>query len=233
MRRDKEEARHLRLNGKSYQEISEILKTPKSTLSGWFGKEDWSAEIRKKLTDAIQEAHTVRLIELNKVRGEHLDQTYEEARREATEELELLKYNPLFIAGLMLYWGEGDKLSKSKVRLTNTDARMIKTFVLFLREVCNIPEDKIRAQILVYPDLNEAETKAYWVKESGIAPDRFTKSTLIQGRHATRRLGYGVCMAYVSSSYFKAKVLTWIELLPKELISNQYYENIGINAAIV
>ena len=112
MRKDKEIAFNMRRSGKSYNEIRSALKIPRATLSGWFSKVDWSNDIAKKLAVAVQKQHTVRIIELDKIRGTHLKRAYEEAREEARTDLFELRYNPLFIAGLMLYWGEGDKLTK-------------------------------------------------------------------------------------------------------------------------
>lgn len=226
MRKDKEIAFNMRRSGKSYNEIFVALKVPKATLSGWFSKIDWSNDIAKKLATAVQKQHTVRLIELDKIRGIHLKRAYEEARDEAQKDLLELKYNPLFIAGLMLYWGEGDKLTKYSTAITNTDPDLIRLYVFFLKNACRIPEDKIRAHVLIYPDLKEEDCRKYWARESGISLRRFTKSTVIQGRHKTRRLAYGVCIVGVSSTYFKVKMLEWLKLLPEELMNLRYYENI-------
>lgn len=233
MRHDKAEATQLRRSGKSYQEILRILAVPRSTLSGWFGKEDWSAKIRQQLTADTRDTHNLRLVDLNKIRGENLELAYDEARRVAAEEFELLKYNPIFIAGIMLYWGEGDKATRGQVRLTNTDPEMLKLYYIFLKDVCRISTKRIGAHVLLYPDLNEKATLEYWSSRIGIPLERFIKCTTIQGRHPTKRLGYGVCMVYVSSSYFKAKVNEWLALLPQELISRRYYENIKPEAGIV
>ncbi len=233
MRTDKEAARHLRLSGKSYKEIIEILEVPRSTLSGWFGKEDWSEKIRDKLSEAARVQHTLRIRTLNKTRGKNLELAYDEARKVATEEFEVLKYNPLFIAGIMLYWGEGTKLGKSVVRLTNTDSEMIRLYVFFVLHVCRIPMERVRAQILIYPDLNDDQCRRYWVAATGLPEENFTKTTTINGRHKTRRLSHGVCLITVSSAYFKAKVLTWISLMPGELMNGAYYESIKPSADIV
>lgn len=226
MRKDKATARHLRLSGKSYTEIHEILKVPRSTLSDWFGKEEWFMRIRERLAIAAQEVSTSRIIQLNKIRGDHLVRAYEQARSEARTEFMTLKYNPLFVAGLMLYWGEGDKVGKSAVRLTNTDPAMIKLFVFFLSRICNIPTRDIGLHLLVYPDLNERAVREHWAMKVGLPLENFIKSTLIHGKHPTKRLGLGICIAYVSSTYLKAKVREWMRLLPKELMKRGYYENI-------
>lgn len=226
MRKDKGKATEMRRNGKSYSEIYTALKIPKATLSDWFNKVDWSKQLKEKLASKMQEQHTTRIVELNRIRGKHLGKAYEEAREEARKEFDEMKYNPLFIAGLMLYWGEGDKLTRHLTKITNTDPNLIRLYVFFLKKVCRIPEGKIKAQILVYPDLNEEDCRKYWSRESGIDLKYFTKSSTIQGRHKTRRIAYGVCMVCISSTYFKVKVLEWLKLLPRELMNEAYYAKI-------
>ena len=226
MRKDKEIAFNLRRSGKSYTEIRDALKIPVATLSDWFSKIGWSKNMAKKLAVQVQVQHTVRIVELDKIRGQHLARAYEEARTEARQDLEILKYNPLFIAGLMLYWGEGDKATKAQVRVANTDPELIEFFAFFLRNVCNIPVEKIGVHILTYTDIDDDVNRKYWSEISGIAPSKFLKSVHIKGRHKTRRLGHGVCSVYVSSTYFKVKMLEWLKLLPEELMNLRYYENI-------
>src|SRR3989344_6341070 len=133
MRKDKEIAFKMRTTGKSYREIREVLGVPVSTLSEWFGQIAWSKDMARKLAAKAQVQHTARVVQLGKIRGRYLARAYDEARIEAKMDLEILKYNPLFIAGLMLYWGEGDKASKSQVRHANTDPELIKLFVFFLK----------------------------------------------------------------------------------------------------
>ena len=227
MRKDKGNAMKLRRLGKSYREIHAALKIPKATLSDWFKELDWSGEIKNRLSSEMRAQHGARLIELNKVRGEHLKRAYGAARAEAEVELKALKYNPLFIAGVMLYWGEGGKSPRDGVKFTNTDAKMIAFYVEFLKKACQIPESRIKGHLLLYPDLEERTCRSYWSKISGIPQENFTKNTIIVGRHKTRRLNWGICMVTVSSFYFKQKVLKWMELLPKELLEPEYYANIA------
>lgn len=215
----------MRRDGLSYRQIRAKLKIPTSTLSGWFKDMDWSKTLKDRLAKASSESGTVRLNELNKIRGERLRRAYQAAAEEAREEFEILKYNPAFIAGIMLYWGEGDKLSGQNVKLTNTDPEMIKLFVFFLTQVLGVPKSRVRGHILLYPDLDDWLSRAYWVKASGLSREHFTKSTVIQGKHKTRRLSFGICMITVSSAYLKVKILEWLKLMPLELMNKGYYEN--------
>lgn len=233
MRKDKEQATEMRRSGKSYKEIRTALRIPVSTLSDWFSEVEWSKQIKYGLTAKATALGTANLFELSKIRGVHLTRIYSEARVEARKEMDVLKYNPLFLAGMMLYWGEGDKATKCNVRLANTDPMMLRLFYTFLQQICGAPPTKIAAHVLVYPDLDELEVRKYWSENIGMPIDRFTKSTLIQGRHPTKRLGYGVCTVVISSTYLKVKILEWMSLLPPELISKEYYENIGSKAGLV
>ncbi len=233
MRKDKEIAFKMRRSGKSYRQIRDELKVPVSTLSDWFSKIGWSQEMAKRLAAQVQIRHTVRLIKLDKIRGEHLARVYEEARVEAQADLEALKYNPLFIAGLMLYWGEGDKLTRYSVKISNTDPALTRLYVFFLKHACGIPSHKIKAQVLIYPDLDDEVCKKYWADQTGLVLTQFTKSSTIIGRHKTRRLKYGVCMVGVSSTYFKVKMLEWLRLLPSELMNEEYYAKIKKSADMV
>jgi hypothetical protein len=226
MRKDKETAIELRKLGKSYSQIRAELKIPKSTLSDWFRDIDWSGMVRSRLAEAAKNTSTLRIRELDRVRGEHLAQVYQEAAEEARKEFKVLKYNPLFIAGMMLYWGEGDKTTKNQMRLSNSDPELIRLYVGFLEKACRVPSARIKAQLIIYPDIEEQSNRRFWSFASGIPLDRFTKSTLIQGRHKTKRLRYGVCNVVVSSTYFKVKIIEWLKLLPKELMEKQYYESI-------
>src|ERR1035437_7538925 len=91
MRKDKEKAIEMRRSGKSYAEIFALLKIPKSTLSDWFANSDWSHDLKQRLSKSAQVEHTIRLRELNKLRGVNLKQAYVEAREEALIEFETLR----------------------------------------------------------------------------------------------------------------------------------------------
>lgn len=225
MRKDKENAIEMRKIGKSYKEIQETLGVPKSTLSDWFSKKEWSDSIRQRLVSSAQRNNTIHLLNLNKVRGLHLARAYESAREEARKEFESLKYDPLFISGVMLYWGEGAKDPKQGVKLTSGDAEMVKFYVEFLTKSCRIPIEKIRGYVLTYPEIEGKTSQAYWSQKTGLPWEQFTRSSVIANRQAKRRLGWGVCTVSVGSTYFKQKILEWIKLLPKELLSKEYYAN--------
>lgn len=222
MRKDKEQIFKLRKSGKSYHEIQKEMGVPRSTLSEWFGSQEWSKEISKELIKKATNGHVIRIKELNKIRGENLKKIYLQAEVEAKEDFEVLKYHPLFIAGLMIYWGEGNKASPHRVGIANTEPQMIKLFVNFLTKVCSIKSLIIKSWILIYPDLNEDECIKYWIENTGLVKEQFYKTITIAGKHKTRKLSYGVCSVGVSSAYLKRKIMKWIELLSEDLVQENY-----------
>ena len=159
-----------------------------------------------------------RIIRLDKIRGKNLERLYEKARKDAREDFKLLKHHPLFIAGIMTYWGEGDKVSKRGFRATNSDPLIMKIFLKFLRKISGDDEERIRAWILIYPDLNAEVCENYWSKQLGLSRENFTKSIMIKGRHKTRRVSNGICTLSYSSRFLKEKMLIWISLLAEDLL---------------
>ena len=213
MRKDKEQAFELRRKNKSYKSISRELNIPLGTLAGWFRHEEWSHEIRDRLGQEASLAFPEklrRIVTANKLRWSDLNQTYKQA---AIAEFEELKHDPLFLAGVMLYWGEGEKKQKSsQIRLTNSEPEMIKIFNLFLVKALKIPSEKVQAWLLLYPDLVDTVQKNFWSKSTGLSVNQFKKSIYIKGRHPTKRLSYGVCTIFIQSRALKERMLKWLEL---------------------
>lgn len=213
MRTDKEKAVQLRRQGLSYKKIRQELGTPISTLAGWFKHKPWSQEIKNRLSSEESLSNPRKLELMAQANRERWKIKHQEYRNAAVKEFDKLKNDPLFIAGLMLYWGEGDKVLKNSiVRLGNSEPEMIRVFNLFLTKKLNISSDRIYAWLLLYPDLVDSVQKNFWAKATGLSIDRFKKSIYIKGRHPTKRLSYGVCTIVVHSRALKERILKWLEL---------------------
>jgi hypothetical protein len=157
-----------------------------------------------------------RMAQANKKRWALWRKQYQE---NAKQEFPRLKTNPLFLAGLMLYWGEGDsKMENSMVRLSNIDPKMIRIFSLFLLNICRIPRDKIKVTLILHHDLKEKLCKDFWTKTTGISENQFYKTQFIRGRHPKKRISHGICNIYVASRGLKEKVFIWIKLYQKQLV---------------
>lgn len=213
MNKNKEQATKLRRQCLSYKQIRSQLGIPISTLACWFKNETWSQEIKARLSAQVSWANPRALELLVHANRERWKTKHEEYRMAAIKEFQRYKKDPLFLAATMLYWGEGERQSKSSlVRLSNSDPEMIKLFNLFLTKTLGISSDKISARLLLYPDLIDSVQKNFWSKTTGLSLNQFKKSIYIKGRHPNKRLSYGVCTILISSRALKERVLKWIEL---------------------
>ena len=101
----------------------------------------------------------------------------------------------LFFTVLGLYLGEGSKKGSHQVALGNTDPRILKTFLRFLREVCEVNEQKIFAELNVFDDINIKEAINYWTGNVGI--------TKPQIRYIiSRKSKGGTCQPQIETSHF-------------------------------
>lgn len=217
MRKDKEKAVELRRQNKSYREINRILGVPKSTLAEWFKNDKRSTRIKALLNEKNLKESSKRIRNVIKANKAKWSLYYKEAQQEARGEFHTLRTNPLFTAGLMLYWGEGDNKGRSAIRITNTDHRMISLYVRFLEKILKIDKSKLRVGLILYPDLEVKRCMDFWSRATGIPLSQFHKPQFIKGHHPTTRLLNGICMVNFSNSYLKEKVLTWIDLLSQTL----------------
>lgn len=220
MRKDRVKAEQLRRSSKSYKEIRRRLGVPISTLSNWFSDIPWSIEIKNKLAGEESLANPNKLQLMVAATKKKFARLHEEYRIEAINEFPILKSDPLFLAGLMLYWGEGDKnVKNASIALSNSEPGMIKTFYVFLVNSLKIPKEKVTLHLILYPDLIDSVQKNFWSQATGIPLFQFRKSVFIKGRHPTRRLSYGVGLIRTGSRKNKEKIMKWIELYKNEFSS--------------
>ena len=213
MKHDKQRAFELRREGMSYKNISRELNIPLGTLAGWLKKEPWSEDIKIGLIQKQASSSAGHMEKMRLANVRRFEVQRKQYRDEAVSEFQKLKKNPLFIAGLMLYWGEGEKQPKSsQVRLGNSDPALVKTFYVFLKDCLKIEESKIHFWLLLYPDLIEGVQKKFWSMSLGMPLGSFKKSIFIKGKHPSRRMAYGVGTVYVSSRALKERMLKWIEM---------------------
>ena len=214
----KRRAYELRKLGKSYNFIVKELGVPKSTLSYWFKYISWSRDIKNQNTKEVKKVSTKRIISINEVRKIKSVVKHAEMRREAEKEFEKYKNDPIFIAGLMLYLGEGDKSIKTgHIRICNIDPQVLKIFIRFLIMFCDVSIEKIRFWLLCYPDHDIKKCLNWWSESIKLNKNQFYKTQVIQGRHKEKKLIYGVGNITITSVFLKTKILKWIEMMSEHL----------------
>lgn len=90
-------------------------------------------------------------------------------------ELKTEKLRTLKAIGTMLYWGEGCKSDKmGVVDFANSDYKMIKLFLRFLREICGIDEKRLRVYLYLHSNQDVKRCIRYWSKITEIKKRQFT-----------------------------------------------------------
>lgn len=212
MRHDKEKAFELRRENKTYREIQQLLGISRSTLCGWFKNEEWSKHIKKSNTNRQISVSIERLQKMNNARRIMLEKKYKAVEEEALREFEIYKNDPFFMAGLMVYAGEGDKTNRYNIRLSNSEFYLHLVFIRFCEKFLKVERKNIKVWLLLYPDHNIEEVIAVWSKKLNINKSNFHKSQVIIGKGKTKKLQYGVGNSIISSTSLKKKILKWLEL---------------------
>src|SRR3989338_3993950 len=109
MRKNRNEALKLRLKGKSYNEISNLMGIPKSTLSGWFTNLELSHKAKQRIQKRVYAGSLRGLIRRNKNQTHLAVQRMRSARSKARNEIQSLSKNDIKLIGVALYWAEGYK----------------------------------------------------------------------------------------------------------------------------
>lgn len=146
----------------SMAQIAKKLSISISTVRYWLDKEGVK---RRKINEAINSWYATKF-----------NKKPFQLNTNLTQELEDLK-----TAGIMLYWGEGAK-TENVVKFVNSDPEMIRIFLLFLRQVCGVREERLKALIHIYPDHDENKLKLFWLKITKIDKNNFYKSYLHEGK---------------------------------------------------
>jgi len=205
-------ALELRRSGKAYNEISKELGVAKSTLAVWFNKETENfSEITRQNIEKNRIESSTRFFEFAKERKRLLFIKYDQAIADAHIEFELFRNDTLFIAGLMLYAGEGDKASRANIRISNTDWQIHEIFIQFLKKYLLFPREKVSIALLAYPDNNIETLIDYWANKLSINKDKFHKTQILPGK-SRKRLQFGVGMTIITNTRAKYKLLEWIKL---------------------
>ncbi len=211
----KEKVDLLRRQNKSYDEISKETGIAKSTLSDWLSSKDWSIKIKEELSKTtklnILRANEVRLAQKKMRDKKHIE--------DARKEYKILKHSQLFVYGLGIYWGEGDKKDRNRVAITNTDPNMLRIVAKFYRNCLKIEEDKLRVELFLYDDINVATAINFWSDLLSIDTNQFIKTQILKSRAKLTKTKskYGICTIYFSNTERSIKILEWIRLLSLDL----------------
>jgi len=219
------EALKLRLRGKTYGEIRSFFNIPKSTLSVWFSRLPLGKEAQRILRSKRRRGY-LKLVEFNKARTVRIREENKSIKSEFKSKIGKLSNRELMILGAALYWGEGYKnftLNKKRaypyICFGNSDPNMIMAFVSFVEKILSISRDKIRAQIIIYPNLKAETAVNYWQAITRIPRENFRCQIALSRASKLKRpkhlLPYGTLQLRINRRQEFFKIMGLIEGIVK------------------
>ncbi len=116
--------------------------------------------------------------------------------------------------GLGLFWGEGNKKDRHSVRLGNSDPKLIRYFIKFLKEIYNIDERRLRFGIQVFNDVSSHEALLFWSKELSVDKSQFQKVVITPTRGTgsyKKKSKHGVLTVYFYNKKLRDTIMGAIE----------------------
>ena len=208
----------LRREGYSYELIKQRLGVSKSTLC------DWLKTVPFKPNKETLERMDRGRIKSSKTASKRKFLRINECKRVAKNELGILTKRDLMLLGIGLYIGEGSKNSDSFLQFTNSDPKVIKLAMCWLKKIFNINQDNFSMRIHTYPDNNIDQTLEFWSNLTKIPRNQFgkiyidTRTNKITKNH--NKLPYatlhirirGLAGKYAKSNILR-KILAWIDIV--------------------
>jgi len=224
-------ALRLRILGKSYNEIRREIPVSKSTLSLWLRDVVLSDKARERLDLRMRSEGSKKLIVLNKLQTHKAEERARSIQSQGKRNLSTLDKKDLAFVGAVLYWAEGHKRLKVRdgrarmshtISFVNSDAEMVSVFVRFLREILDIPSEKIRLNMRLYAHINENNARAYWIRATNLSQKHFFKTTYLvsgasKGIRPYNRLPWGTLQVEVCDTAKFHYLLGMIEGVKKGL----------------
>lgn len=185
----------------SYSEIRKRLGVPKSTLSYWLREfpisEERILELRRqgwKKSEAGRERFRTTMRKKKELRDREVYNKYQIRFTELSEDA-------LFITGLILYLGEGDKKDYARIGLANTDPAIIKFFIKWMNEFLSVNKEEVKVQLHLYENMDIKKEKEFWRSELGFQENQFYKPAIrkLQKSSFSYKESYrhGTCSVYV------------------------------------
>lgn len=136
-------------------------------------------------------------------------------QKSAEKEIHSLTNYEFKLAGIALYWAEGDKTQG--LGFSNSDPELIQFMIKWFREICNVPKEKIKASLYLHTGQNEKKMKQYWSEVTNIPLNQFNKTIFKQEGSASRKYNEnrykGTIKIRINDENLRYKILTWIERL--------------------
>ena len=177
----KEIAKEMRKNGASLGEISKKLRIAKSTLSLWCKDIILTESAIRKIKTKGKLKSVRGLLRYSEFKRKERLKRNALQRQEGATLLAAPSNRDILMVGLGLYWGEGYKYDHSELGFTNSNLKIIKFYIKWLR-LFKISKDDLIFRLTINKVFEKYanEIKEFWAKELSVKENQFSKTTLIK-----------------------------------------------------
>jgi hypothetical protein len=216
----RERARELRRAGFTHSEIIAELggDIPQATLQGWVADIELTTEqrarIKRKEVEGALRAQPFGAL----WNREQKQKRVKEAQDQATPIAKRLSQDreALMLMASALYIGEGAKAG-DQFSFSNSDPKVIRTWLALLRRNFEVDEGKFRCQIALSEGMDEEGLKQYWSEVTGIPLKQFIRGSVKKNPGNKKREGYkGVCIVH----YYSIGVRRFLDALAEGVIDD-------------
>lgn len=184
----RDRARELRGQGWTYNEIQAELGCSKSSVSLWV------RDLPHPEPRCTPEEQRARMnAGLARLRAEQ-DRVREETKRQAAESIGELSDRELFMAGVALYWAEGQKSKpyqrRESVIFINSDPGVIQVYLAWL-DLLDVPRERLRFRVMIHETADVATAERYWADLVDIDTAALQPTTLKKHNPKTVRKNVG------------------------------------------
>lgn len=216
-----EEKKHailLRQQGKSMNEIVHLVGVSKASVSLWVRDVMLTEQQKSGLTARGRSRESIekrRIARIQNTKNRDL-----EVIRAAKNEIDAISKRDLWMFGIALYLGEGGKTNRGTVCIASSDPEIMQIAIRFFKEICTVPDYKLRGQIHAYENADIEKIESHWSTILGIPRTQFYKTYTkqsIASKQKRKTTPYGTFELNIHDTTLYLKIMAWIEKV-KELV---------------
>ncbi|MFH9430704.1 hypothetical protein ACH4JZ_20785 [Streptomyces sp. NPDC017615] len=184
----REQARELRRQGHTYDQIEATLGCSRSSVSLWV--RDLPKPERKRAPEEAAAIARKGWEEKLRIRDEERQRAKDEARRTVGP----LSERELFLVGVGLYWAEGAKDKpydrRENVAFVNSDPGMITTFLAWL-DLLGVERGRLRFTVMIHESADVPGAERFWSEVVDADRSAFNRTSLKKHNPKTVRRNTG------------------------------------------
>lgn len=177
--RERIEARKLRGNGESIKTIAKKLGVSKGSVSLWCNDVLLTEEQKCELILSDKRGGAKGRLVANENKKKERFERLRKFNNLGKKQVGNISHRDLFIAGIALYWAEGNKKQRRLV-FSNSDPKMICLWIKWLTDCAKVPLDMIYCSLGINQRhaYRSDDVEEYWSGVTGIPKTQFLKVSL-------------------------------------------------------